>query len=134
MTWQSKTQASVALFTMETEYIALAAEVQEVEIQRMVFKELREPVMQPTVTGEDNNACQLIADHARKFNRINQINVRYRFVLKRIAKGSVRVHYVATAENEAGILTKALRRKPIIIFRALIVVSRSTVKFNKTRL
>ena len=33
VTWQSKTQASVALSTMEAEYTALAAEVQEVEMQ-----------------------------------------------------------------------------------------------------
>ena len=40
ITSQSKTQQSVALLTMEAEYMALAAKVQEVEHQRSAFDEL----------------------------------------------------------------------------------------------
>ena len=49
VSWQSKTQQSVALSTMEAEYIALAVKVQEVEHQRMVFVEFGIPVVQPTI-------------------------------------------------------------------------------------
>ena len=45
-TWQSKAQQSVALSTMEAEYLVLAAEVREVEHQTMVFDELGLPVVQ----------------------------------------------------------------------------------------
>ena len=55
--------------------MALAAEVQEVEMQRMVFEELGLPIMQPTVIREDNKACQLFADHASNFNRTKHIDV-----------------------------------------------------------
>ena len=65
VTWQSKTQVSVALSTMEAEYMALAAEVQEVEHHRMVFEELGFSVAQPTVIKEDNKACQLFAETTR---------------------------------------------------------------------
>ena len=51
--WQSKTQASVALSTMDETYMTLAAEVQEVEHHRMVFEELGFSVAQPTVIKED---------------------------------------------------------------------------------
>ena len=57
------TQALVALSTMEAEYMALAAEVQEVEMQQMVFEKLGFSIAQPTVIREDNKACQLYADH-----------------------------------------------------------------------
>ena len=110
--------------------MALAAEVQEVEMQRMVFEELGLPVMQPTVIREDNKACQLFADHAGNFNRTKHIDVRYHFVRERITKGNVRVDYVSTAENVADIFTKALPREPFFKFRALLVVSKRTVKFN----
>ena len=40
VTWQSKTQTSVALSTMEAEYMALAAETQEAIWQKMVLQEL----------------------------------------------------------------------------------------------
>ena len=42
---------------MEAEYIALAAEVQKVEHQRMVFDEFGLPVVQPTIKKDDNKAC-----------------------------------------------------------------------------
>ena len=56
--------------------MALAAEVQEVEMQRMVFEELGLPMLQPTIIREDNKACQLFADHAGNFNRTKHIDVR----------------------------------------------------------
>ena len=131
VTWQSKTQASVALSTMEAEYMALAAEVQEVDMQRMVFEELGLSIAQPTVIREDNKACQLFADHAGNFQRTKHIDVRYHFVRERIQKGSVRVDYVPTSENVADIFTKALPREPFFKFRAMLVVSKSSIKFDK---
>ena len=63
VTWQSLTQASVALSSMEAEYMALAAEVQEIDQQWMIFKELGLPASHPTNIREDNKACQLFANH-----------------------------------------------------------------------
>ena len=75
-TWQSKTQTSVALSTMKAGSMALAAEVQEVEMQQVDFEELGLPVLQPTVILEDNKACQLFADHAGNVNRTKHNDVR----------------------------------------------------------
>ena len=115
---------------MEAKYKALAAKIQEVEMQRMVFEELGLPVLQPTVMREDNKACQLFADRARNFNRIKHIDVRYHFVQERMTMGNVRVDYMPTAENVADIFTKALPRESFCEFRALLVVSKRTVEFN----
>ena len=128
VTWQSKTQQSVALSTMEAEYMALAAEVQEVEQQRMVFEELGLPVVQPTIIKEDNKACQLFADHPGNHQRTKHIDVRYHFVRERLHRGSVRVDYVPTSDNVADIFTKALPREPFIKFRGMLIVSKSSIK------
>jgi hypothetical protein len=61
ITWQSKTQASVALSTMEAEYMALAAETQEAIWLRMVLEELGVPIAGPIAIREDNKACQMFA-------------------------------------------------------------------------
>ena len=68
VTRDSKTQSSVAVSTTEAEYMALAEEVQEVEMQRTVCEELGLPVLQPIIIREVNKACQLFADHASHFN------------------------------------------------------------------
>ena len=80
--------------------MVLAEEMQEVEMQQMVFKELRLPLLQPTFIRENNDACQLFADLARNCNRTKLIDVRYYFVRERIAKSNVRIDYVPTAKNE----------------------------------
>ena len=60
--------------------MALAAEVEEVEMQRMVFEELELPVVQPAVIRENRKACQLFAVHGGNFNMTKHIEVRYHFV------------------------------------------------------
>ena len=128
VTWQSKTQASVALSTMEAEYMALAAETQEAIWQMMVLQELGVEISSPIVIREDNKACQMFADHAGNFGRTKHIDVRYHFVRERLARGDIRIDYVRTDEQVADIFTKALSRELFKKFRARLVVSRSSLK------
>ena len=127
-TWQSKTQPSVALSTLEAEYMALAAEVQETDHQRMLFQELGVELVTPTVIKEDNKACQLFADHAGNFQRTKHIDVRHHFVRERIQRGSVQVDYVKTSDNVADMFTKAQPRELFMKFRSLLVVSKATIQ------
>ena len=128
-TRQSKTQQSVALSTMEAEYMSLAAEVQDVEHQRMVFDELGLLAVQSTIIKEDYKTCQLIADHLCNFQRTKTIDVRNHFVRERIQRGSVHVDYVPTTDNDADMLTKTLPRELFIKFYSMLVVSKSTNNF-----
>ena len=109
--------------------MALAAEVQETDQQRMMFEELGLPVSQPTIIREDNKACQLFADHAGNFGRTKHIDVRYHFVRERIQQRNVRMDYIPTSKNVADIFTKALPRELFFKFRAMLVVSKSSIKF-----
>jgi hypothetical protein len=129
ITWQSKTQASVALSTMEAEYMALAAETQEAIWLRMVLEELGVQIAGPVVVREDNKACQMFADHAGNFSRTKHIDVRYHFVRERLERGDIRVDYVRTDDQVADIFTKALSRDLFKKFRGKLVVSRSSLHF-----
>ena len=129
VTWQSRTQASVALSTMEAEYMALAAETQEAIWQMMVLQELGVEISGPIVIREDNKACQMFADHAGNFSRTKHIDVRYHFVRECLTRGDIRIDYVRTEEQVADIFTKALSRELFKKFRARLVVSRSSLQF-----
>jgi hypothetical protein len=130
VTWQSKNQTSVALSTMEAEYMALAAETQEAIWLRMVLEELGVQMAGPVVIREDNKACQMFADHAGNFSRTKHIDVRYHFVRERVERGDIRVDYVSTDEQVADIFTKALPREPFKKHRARLVVSRSSLNIH----
>ena len=86
--------------------MALAVVVQEVEMQLMVFEKLELPMLQPTVIRKDNKAYQLFADHVGDFNRTKHIDVRNHFARECIAKGYLRVDYVAAAENVAEVFLR----------------------------
>ena len=111
ITWQSHTQASIAFFSMEAEYMALMAEVHETDQKRMMFEELGLPVSQPTFMKEDNRGCLLFADYAGNFGRTKHIDFRYHFVRERTQQGNVRADDISTRENFADIFTKALPTK-----------------------
>ena len=111
ITWQRKTEAYVALSTMEAEYMALAADTQEAIWLRMVLEELSVQINGPVVMYEDNKACQMFADHAGNFARTKHIDVRYHFVRERLQRGDIQVDYVRTDEQVADIFTKSLSRE-----------------------
>ena len=128
-TWQSKTQQSVVLSTMEAKYMALAAEVPNVEHQKTAFDELGLPLMQPTIIQDDNRACQPFADHPGNIQKTKHIDVIYHFVREHIQCGSLRVDYVLTSENVADIFTKAIPQEPFTKFSSMWVVSRAIINF-----
>ena len=109
--------------------MALAAEVQETDYQRMVFEELGVPLLKPSVIKEDNKACQLFADHSGSHQRTKHIDVRHHFVRERIQRESIRVDYIPTSDNVADVFTKALQRDQFFKFRQRLIVPRSTVQF-----
>ena len=94
--------------------MALAAEVQAVQMQRMVFDELRLPVVQLTVIREDIKACQLCANHAGNMNRTKHIEVRYYIVRERIINGGCWVRLPANWLKRHGQLRQSNTRVTIL--------------------
>ena len=117
--------------TMEAEYMALAAEVQAVEHHRMVFEELRFSVAQLTDIKEDNKACLHFADHAGSHLRTKHLDVRYHLFRERIQRGRVKINYLYTSENVADNFLKALARVAFLKFCAMLLVPKSSIKFNE---
>ncbi|POM72490.1 hypothetical protein PHPALM_10785 [Phytophthora palmivora] len=85
--WHSKKQSSVALSTMEAEYVAAAVAVKD-----CIWSAIK--VM------ENEMATQ----------RSKHINIRFHFIRDTIAKGDVVVKYCPTQEQLADIFTKPLQR------------------------
>ena len=54
VSWQSKQQTSVALFSMEAEYMALCAATQEVIWLRRILTDLNNYFYQPIIIYEGN--------------------------------------------------------------------------------
>ena len=63
ISWQSRSQPTVALSTMEGEYMVTATATQDAFCLRFLLEEMGLYVTTPIILHEDNKACIAFADH-----------------------------------------------------------------------
>ena len=114
--WQSQKQKCVATSTMEAELIALAAASSEVLWWRQMLSEIGCKQKQPSLIHEDNQSCIAFLNNTGPPRKAKHIDLRLHFVRDEIAKGKIKLRYIASKDNVADIFTKPLGTK---MFRAL---------------
>ena len=107
----SKTQRVVSLSTSEAEYIAAGEGIKEALFVRAVLS-----FIVPETSGastkflEDNQGAKALIENPLSSARSKHIDVRYHFIRDLLRTRKISVEYVASAEQHADILTKALSR------------------------
>ena len=104
--WGSRLQPSVALSTVEAEYMALAAAAQEICFLRQLLKSLGMEIKKATEMMEDNKGCVALASNAMTTNKTKHINIRFHFVRDLVKDGTVALTWCPTEDMMADILTK----------------------------
>jgi len=127
LSWNSMTQHSVALSTMEAEYFAVCKAVQEAIYLRMLFEESGMKVDAPLVIKEDNQSCIAFTKNPGEHSRTKHIDVRSCFVRQWVEHGELVLEGIDTKEQLADIFTKALDTKQYQFLRDHLVRSRSSV-------
>jgi hypothetical protein len=110
ISWASKLQPTVALSSAEAEYMSLSAGVQEAIHLRQLMSDLGFPQRGPTVIYEDNQGCIALSENPVMHKRTKHIDVRHHFIRERVESGDIALKYVATKDQLADLLTKALKR------------------------
>ncbi len=110
VTWSSKKQPTVALSTMEAEYMALAHTAREVIWLRALLTELGLPPDGATTIFVDNQSAIKFAENPIFHARSKHIDIRHHFVRERMASNEVKVQHCASEENLGDIFTKGLPR------------------------
>lgn len=109
ISWLSKRQRTVALSTVEAEYIALSTACQEAlwlkELQRELNPEMEK---RPIQIYSDNNGAISLCKNACVSQRSKHIDVRYHFIKENVRNGKLTVKHIASEEMIADMLTKAL--------------------------
>ena len=118
MSRTSKTQRVVSLSTSEAEYIAAGEGVKEALFVRAVLS-----FIAPETSGasikvlEDNQGTKSLIENPLSSARSKHINVRHHFIRDLIKTRKMYVECVASAEQHADILTKALSRANLMYHR-----------------
>jgi len=110
VSWASKKQQTVSLSSAEAEYMAAGAATQEIIWLRGLLRELGFAQEQATVLQVDNQSAMAMASDDVHHARTKHIDIRHHFIRQHIAEGSLALRWVASAEQEADILTKPLGR------------------------
>ena len=127
MTWNSMTQHSVALSTMEAEYFAVFKAVQEAIYLRILFEESGMKVDAPLIIKEDNQSCITFTMNPSDHSRTKHIDVRACFVRQWVDYGELVLEPIDTKEQLADVFTKALDTKKFQLLRDHLVRPRSSV-------
>jgi hypothetical protein len=107
ISWSSKRQETVALSTVEAEYMASAASVKEALWLRQLLSDLHLPTGTLIMNGDNQGALALVKNPVIS-PRSKHIDVRYHFLREHVAKGEVYFQYINTGEMIADSLTKAV--------------------------
>ncbi|GMF25151.1 unnamed protein product [Phytophthora fragariaefolia] len=108
ISWSSRKQTTVALSTMEAEYVAACSAVQDCIAIRQLLQELGlMPHNTAILLRVDNQSAIKSMENAVTTQRTRHLQIKYHFIRDAIANKQVQVEYCPTQQQLADIFTKA---------------------------
>ena len=111
VTWQAQKQKSVALSTVEAEYMAACQAAKDAVWLRAFLMELGLNATAPTTILCDSQGAMALAKNPEHHQRSKHIDLRYHFVREQVAGGTINLVYTSTSDMAADQLTKPLSRE-----------------------
>jgi hypothetical protein len=112
--WKSKLQSTVALSTMEAEYMSSADAAQQAIWLRLWLKDiglgLGDDALPILI---DNNGAIALAKNPVSHKQSKHIGLRHHFLCKKVEEKVISLDPVKSAENLADLLTKSLPRETV---------------------
>ena len=110
ISWGTHKQSTVALSTMEAEYMAISDAAREALARNYLLTDLAIRIPPPLIHGDNRSALNIAQQPI--FNRqAKHIEVKYHFIREKVAQNMLEVEWVSTKSQTADILTKALSVK-----------------------
>jgi hypothetical protein len=110
VTWQAQRQKSVALSTVEAEYMAACQAAKDAVWLRAFLGGLGLNASAPTTVHCDSQGAIALAKNPEHHQRSKHIDMRYHFVREQVTGGAIALVYTPTADMVADQLTKPLGR------------------------
>ena len=110
VSWECKRQDTVALSTVEAEFMAFSKATTQALWISKYFDEIGLPVNKPLTIYADNSGSIANSTTDKNHRRTKHIDVRHHFIKEHVKLGNIIFQYTRTTENTADILTKPLPR------------------------
>ena len=113
ISWESKRQETVALSTVESEYMAFTRATTQALWTIKFFAEIGLPVTKPITIFADNNGSISNSINNKNYRQTKHINVKFHFVKEHTKKGEIIFTYIPSSDNLADLFTKPLPHETI---------------------
>eukprot|EP00965_Chrysotila_dentata_P090624 2991461-Pleurochrysis_carterae.AAC.3 len=114
ISWLSKKQATVVLFSCETEIVAASEATKNAVYRRALFAELGLPQADPTPLSMDNKSAIDLAYNPGHHQRTKHIHRHHFFLREKVESHDIAAPFVCSADNMADFSTKKL--PPLVFF------------------
>ncbi len=108
VSWASRKQETVALFSTEAEYMGQSAATQEVIWLRGLISEITNKELEPTTLFADNRGAVALAVNPTFHRRTKHIAIRYHFIREKVEDDTIKLVWLSTNDMVADGLTKGL--------------------------
>lgn len=110
ISWESQKQRTVALNSIEAEYMSLTEGAKELIYLTKLLQELGFPELLDPVLFVDNYRAVKLAENPIFHGRSKHIDIRHHLVRQHLQENHLRLAHVPTEDNIADLFTKALAR------------------------
>ena len=106
--WSSKRQATVALSTVEAEYVAMSRCAQQMVWVHSWMSEAGIDYSPPGLIKGDNRGVIALTKNTKDHVKVKHIDICHHYIRKLIQSGSILIEQVPSANNLADLFTKPL--------------------------
>ncbi|KAL6420584.1 hypothetical protein ACFW04_014632 [Cataglyphis niger] len=108
ITWESRKQRTVALSSVEAEYMGLTEATKESIYLRKFFLELGLKKFSDTIIFNDSASALKLAKNPIFYGRTKHIDIKHHFVREALKDNLINLEYLCTEDMMADVFTKAL--------------------------
>ena len=108
VTWSSKWQATVALSTVEAEYVAMSRCAQQIVWMHSWLDKVEVEHTLPGLIKGDNHGAIALTKNTKDHGKVKHINIRHHYVCELVQSGAITIEQVPSEANLANIFTKPL--------------------------
>ena len=106
--WSAQYQPTVALSTMEAEYMAVSQAAKQILWMYSEMEEVRYTQEKPGILYNDNSGAVALTKNTKHNLHVKHIDIRHHFIKECVENGEISVRHVPSANNLTDLFTKAL--------------------------
>ena len=110
VSWSSKWQATVALSTVEAEYVAMSRCAQQMVWTQSWLDEVEMEYSTQGLIRGDNQGAITLTKNTKDHGKVKHINIQHHYICELIQSRTIMIKQVSSSNNLANLFTKSLPR------------------------